>query len=46
MEKPLDLALLLETIQHLLDEPEETRTRRITDRSFTTALLNPVFRPA
>ncbi len=41
MEKPLDLPLLLETIQSLLAEPELARTRRLTDRSFTTALLTP-----
>ena len=37
MEKPLDLPLLLQTIENLLREPEPQRARRLTDRSFTTA---------
>jgi CheY-like chemotaxis protein len=39
MEKPLDLPLLLQTIENLLREPEPQRVRRLTDRSFTTAYL-------
>jgi len=42
MEKPLDLHLLLKTIRQLLLEPDEAHIRRITDRSFGTAFLNPV----
>ena len=42
MEKPLDLPLLLQTINHLILEPDEERIRRITDQNFRTALLNPV----
>ena len=45
MEKPLDLPLLLQTINHLIVEPDEERIRRITDRNFRTALLNPLNRP-
>jgi CheY-like chemotaxis protein len=41
MEKPLDLPLLLRTINRLLVEPDEERIRRITDRNFKTALLTP-----
>lgn len=39
MEKPLDLPLLLRTIENLLGESEAQRTRRLTDRNFTTARL-------
>jgi CheY-like chemotaxis protein len=39
MEKPLNLALLLRTIQSLLSEPEPQRARRVTDRAFKTAFL-------
>jgi DNA-binding response OmpR family regulator len=42
MEKPLDLRLLLRTIKDLLLEADEDRIRRVTDRNFRTALLNPV----
>jgi CheY-like chemotaxis protein len=41
MEKPLDLPLLLRTIQRLLVEPDEERIRRITDQNFKTTLLTP-----
>jgi len=44
MEKPLDLPLLLQTIRHLLLEPDEEHIRRITERNFRTALLNPLDR--
>jgi two-component system, sensor histidine kinase len=44
MEKPLDLPLLLQTINHLIVEPDEERIRRITDGNFKTALLNPLNR--
>ncbi len=44
MEKPLDLPLLLETIKQLLAESEEARARRLTARSFTTALLTTASR--
>jgi DNA-binding response OmpR family regulator len=43
MEKPLNLPLLLETIQNLLAESESERTRRLINPDFKTALL---FRPA
>ena len=39
MEKPLDLALLLETIRHLLDESDQERVKRLSDRNFSTAHL-------
>lgn len=39
MEKPLDLPLLLQTIQGLLAESEQERTQRLTDRNFTTVHL-------
>jgi phosphoserine phosphatase RsbU/P len=39
MEKPLDLPLLLQTIESLLREPEPERVRRLTNRSFTAAYL-------
>ena len=39
MEKPLDLPVLLQTIDQLLQEPEQQRAQRLTDRSFTTAYL-------
>jgi len=39
MEKPLDLPLLLRTIHDLLEEPDDERIRRITDRRFKTTLL-------
>jgi len=42
MEKPLDLPLLLGTIETLLEESEQQRTRRLTDRNFATAYLAPV----
>ena len=42
MEKPLDIPLLLQTIQKLLDEPERKRTERLTDRNFTTAYLSHI----
>jgi DNA-binding response OmpR family regulator len=42
MEKPLDLPLLLRTINRLLVEPDEERIRRITDRNFKTTLLTPM----
>src|ERR1043166_1790151 len=45
MEKPLDLPLLLETIVDLLSESEEQRTKRLTDRTFTTAFLAHVEGP-
>jgi len=40
MEKPLNLPLLLETIQSLLAESEAERTHRLTDPHFNTAFLN------
>jgi CheY-like chemotaxis protein len=43
MEKPLNLALLLRTIQSLLSEPESQRARRVTDRGFKTAFLGSRF---
>ena len=42
MEKPLDIPLLLRTIQMLLDEPEQKRTERLTDRNFSTAYLGHI----
>ena len=39
MEKPLNIALLLETIEGLLAETESDRTRRLTNPEFKTALL-------
>ncbi|HWX22085.1 MAG TPA: response regulator [Candidatus Binatia bacterium] len=39
MEKPLDLPVLLQTIRDLLAESDVDRTRRLTDRNFTTAYL-------
>ncbi len=39
MEKPLDLPLLLQTIDTLLGEPEQVRTKRLTDRNFMTKYL-------
>ena len=40
MEKPLDLPVLLEAIQNLLDEPQETRLTRISSPGFKTLLLS------
>jgi hypothetical protein len=40
MEKPLDMPVLLRTIQGLLEEPEQTRVHRLTQPSFTTAYLS------
>ncbi len=39
MEKPLDLPLLLQTINGLLNESEGARIARLTQRNFTTFLL-------
>jgi DNA-binding response OmpR family regulator len=39
MEKPLNLPVLLDEIQHLLAESELERTRRLTNRNFKTAFL-------
>jgi CheY-like chemotaxis protein len=39
MEKPLDLELLLQAIEHLLAEPQAIRFARLTDRQFKTAYL-------
>jgi len=39
MEKPLNLPVLLNEIQHLLAESELERTRRLTNRNFKTAFL-------
>jgi DNA-binding response OmpR family regulator len=39
MEKPLNIPLLLETIQSLLTESESERTRRLTNPEFKTAML-------
>jgi DNA-binding response OmpR family regulator len=39
MEKPLDLPLLLQTIQILLAESEEVRLARVSDPEFKTSLL-------
>ena len=44
MEKPLNLPLLLETIQHLAGETEAERTRRLTDPEFRTAYLKSSIR--
>jgi CheY-like chemotaxis protein len=44
MEKPLDLPVLLQTIEDLLAESEQDRTRRLTDRNFSTAHLTPAGR--
>jgi len=40
MEKPLDLPLLLQTIQKLLAESDEVRLERARDPNFKTALLH------
>ena len=40
MEKPLDLALLLKTIRELLDESDQQRVKRLTDRDFSTHYLS------
>lgn len=40
MEKPLDLSLLLQTIQSLLAESDEARLARVNDPEFKTALLH------
>jgi CheY-like chemotaxis protein len=40
MEKPLNLALLLETIRNLLAETASERTRRLNDPNFKTVLLD------
>jgi DNA-binding response OmpR family regulator len=40
MEKPLNLAVLLEAIRKLLTEPEAQRTTRLTNRDFKTVFLN------
>ena len=42
MEKPLDLPVLLKTIENLLREPEPQRIRRLTSRNFTTSYLATV----
>ena len=39
MEKPLDIALLLEAIRNYLGEPEAERVRRLTRPDFKTVLL-------
>ena len=39
MEKPLDLRLLLETIQQLVAEPRAAHAARLSDPHFKTALL-------
>jgi len=39
MEKPLDLPLLLQSIETLLCEPEQERTRRLTAPDFMTRYL-------
>ncbi len=39
MEKPLDLALLLETMKELLAQSEQDRVAALTDRDFGTAYL-------
>jgi CheY-like chemotaxis protein len=39
MEKPLDLPLLLKTMDKLLAESEKERVNRLTDRNFTTKYL-------
>jgi len=39
MEKPLNLPLLLQTINQLLAEPDEQRIARVSDPNFRTALL-------
>jgi DNA-binding response OmpR family regulator len=41
MEKPLDLNVLLKTIQDLLEESDLERIKRLTDRNFATAFLSP-----
>jgi DNA-binding response OmpR family regulator len=46
MEKPLDMQLLLETIESLLREPEAQRTQRVTARNFTTSFLTRSPSPA
>lgn len=40
MEKPLDLPLLLQTIQELLAESPQQRVAHLTDRNFSTAFLS------
>jgi DNA-binding response OmpR family regulator len=40
MEKPLNLPLLLQSIETLLGETEKERTRRLTDPNFRTAFLD------
>ena len=45
MEKPLDLPLLLQTIENLISEPIDQRTRRVTDPKFTTVHLAAASRP-
>lgn len=39
MQKPLNLPLLLRTVQNLVHEPDPERLARITSRSFRTRLL-------
>jgi len=41
MEKPLDLAVLLEAVHDLLAETDAERARRLTDPDFKTVFLNP-----
>jgi len=40
MEKPLDLPVLLDTIQNLLDESREARVTRVSNPGFKTRLLS------
>jgi len=40
MEKPLNIPLLLESIQDLVSETEDDRTRRLTNPHFRTAFLD------
>jgi len=40
MEKPLDFPMLLTTIRELLAESEPQRVARLTDKGFTTRLLD------
>ena len=41
MQKPLNLPLLLRTVEHLIAEPESERLARLTSRSFKTQFLLP-----
>ncbi len=45
MEKPLDLSLLLQTIDQLLKESAPQRRQRLAERNFATTFFSPLLKP-